>query len=483
MDALQAPIERVVERAEWFVRTPSLRLLHIITSEAARVPVLQHLTAAEMLEQNTCPFFVLEAPTEPQDDGWSARSEELRLDWKLLAESAPEGTRLPSSWPEQRSDSSLSRFALELGQALSRCSPPTMTGLVIVLAPVWVTDGAHFLVDLEALVTSAPLAHARFIVVETATEHALPLVDRLGDHATRADARVDEHALRKEANARIRAMQTAPPGATGPRLMGAAGPSIAPPVDRRRRDLTPEQQRVAAQSAGLAPIHFDVQAMQQYACSVLLAAAAFRDGNVEAALEHQYAARGFCERHGLQREAIVHQLVLAGHVLQAGEPKLALDQFREASQSATDASFYDLGVQAQMGAGACLVLLGQPETAATTYFAAAQLGSQHQVAPELTVECYRTAGQLLMSIGRTAEAATTFRRGLEAADSAAANVVKSSSAREIMRELASHYRHSHMFEQAIALEEQAAALDESEVTLTEQEGGANDQAPPSTKPH
>jgi len=74
VDSLTTPIERVVEGSEWFVRTPSLRLLYVATSELVRKPVLAHLTAAEMLDANTCPFFVLEAVTEPSDDGWEARS-------------------------------------------------------------------------------------------------------------------------------------------------------------------------------------------------------------------------------------------------------------------------------------------------------------------------------------------------------------------------------------------------------------------------
>ena len=32
MDALREPLERVVEATEWFVRTPSVRLLYVTTS-------------------------------------------------------------------------------------------------------------------------------------------------------------------------------------------------------------------------------------------------------------------------------------------------------------------------------------------------------------------------------------------------------------------------------------------------------------------
>src|ERR1044071_1525363 len=136
MEAMVKPLERVVEATEWFVRTPELRLLHIVTSGVLRIPVLQHLTATELLDANTCPFFVLEAATEPGDDGWSLRAEELRADWQGLLESAPDPAAMAPLWPEERRRPPVARFALELGKALSLLRPP-MTGLVIVVAPVW----------------------------------------------------------------------------------------------------------------------------------------------------------------------------------------------------------------------------------------------------------------------------------------------------------------------------------------------------------
>ena len=75
METLSAPLQRVAEASEWFIRTPSLRLLYIVTSGVLRLAVLEQLTATELLDVNGCPFFVLEAPTEIDDDGWMLRSD------------------------------------------------------------------------------------------------------------------------------------------------------------------------------------------------------------------------------------------------------------------------------------------------------------------------------------------------------------------------------------------------------------------------
>ncbi|MBK6534643.1 MAG: hypothetical protein IPF99_35370 [Deltaproteobacteria bacterium] len=231
MQSLVGPIERVVESAEWFVRTPSLRVLHVTTTALLRLPVLQHLTATELLEVNDAPFFVLEAPTEPGDDGWALRCEELRADWQSLSESSPDTLPMAPLWPVCGAPTPLARFAQELSQALRVLRPP-MGGLVIVLAPVWVREPQRWSDDLRALLGEPGLRAARFVVVELETAASLPALEALGAAVERVDARVDDRAVRDEMNARLDAMRAAPAGATGPQLVGAAGPSAPAPARR-----------------------------------------------------------------------------------------------------------------------------------------------------------------------------------------------------------------------------------------------------------
>src|SRR5256885_3330593 len=104
-----------------------------------------------------------------------------------------------------------------------------MTGLVIVLAPVWVRDRARWRDDLTILVGSPYLTKARFIVVEVDEAAATPVVEKLGPAGSSVDARIDDGTLRAEMSARLDAMKAAPPGATALQLLGAAGPAGAPP--------------------------------------------------------------------------------------------------------------------------------------------------------------------------------------------------------------------------------------------------------------
>src|SRR5882724_11239976 len=214
MDSFVKPLERVVEATEWFLRTPTLRVLHVATSGLLRAPVLRHLTAAELLDFNTCPFFVLEAPTEVDDDGWGLRADELRADWEGLRDGAPGPDDVAPLWPAHGEQPSVARFAHELHHALGLLRAP-MTGLVIVLAPVWVRDAARWCDDLAALLPQKELAKARFVIVETETAAALPMVEKLGPLAERVDARIDDAQLDADASASVAAMMEAPPGANG----------------------------------------------------------------------------------------------------------------------------------------------------------------------------------------------------------------------------------------------------------------------------
>ena len=460
MDALVQPIERVVEAGEWFVRTPSLRVLHIVTSGLLRTPVLSHLCASELLEANTCPFFVLEGPTEPGDDGWTLRAEELRLDWEGLAKSAPDDVFVEPLWAPQHARTPLTRFGLELGRALASVRAP-MTGLVIVLAPVWVRDPEVWRRDLEILLAERGLAGARFVIVELEEPHALPVVRKLGGAAEHLDLRVDEAALRDEANARLDAMKNAPPGATGPQLVGAAGPRVTPP--RRKRDpapLTPEQREETARQIGIAPAMLDPDVMQSLRVLVLSAAAAMGEKNAPEAVRLQREARDLCMQHGLAREAVVNELVLAGYVLQGGSPARALELFRDARGRAEAAQLADFAVQAQMAVGSCLLVLKQVDEAAAAYAQAGQLGA-NAGAPILAIEAYRMCGQLLASRGKLQEASTAFRRALDTAEDGGEAVKTGSTAMEAARELAALCRKHGLTQQAASLEAQAAAIEAS----------------------
>lgn len=459
MDALSQPIERVLEASEHFVRTPSVRVLHVLTSQLLRTPVLEHLCANEYYDFNTCPFFVLEGATEPGDDGWLVRCEELRGDWEALAAEAPEGAMAPL-WPAQRAQAPVARFGLELGAALSLLRPP-MTGLVIVLAPLVLRDAPQWRRDLGILLRERALSRARFILVELEEAASYPVLDELpAGSVERVDAKIDDRALAAEMDQRIDLMANAPPGATGPILAGAAGPRVAPPPRRRQATpMTPAQREERAKELGIPAAYLDPDVMQALRVLVMRAAQALRDGRAPEAVRYQREARDHCVAHGMPREAVVAELVLAGYVLQGGSPERALDVFRDAARRAETGQLGDLAVQAHMAIASCLLVLERVEDAAVAYAEAGKLGMASG-ATVLAIEAYRMCGQLLASRNRLEEAATAFRRALEAADRTPPEQRPATSAPDAARQLAALCRKHGLHQQADSLEAQAAALEE-----------------------
>jgi hypothetical protein len=333
-------MQRVAEASEWFVRTPSLRLLYILTDNLLRLAVLEHVTATELFGVNASPLFVLEAPTESDHDGWTLRCEELRADWAGLVDTAAQtGVSLAPLWPEPIASNAFERFCLELHMALHAAG----SGLVLVLAPVWILDRDRWQHDLSTLLGFELLDTARFIVVECGGGESLPFfVRQLGPLADILDARVQPEVVRSEMRARIEAMLDASPDDGSHRLTGAAAPRFAPPPREGASSPSPEFLVMKAQQLGISPALLDGNAMHQLRVSVFGAALAMADSDVDGALAAQMCARDFFVAHGLAREAVVSELVLGGFALQAGERELANGSFVRAHQRASEAGLSDL---------------------------------------------------------------------------------------------------------------------------------------------
>lgn len=451
MQALVSSLERVVEAADWFVRTPSLRLLHVTTTSLLRNAVLSHLAATEMLPHARAPFFVLEAPVEPSDDGWALRAEELRFDWSRLAATAPSDVRVPPLPSDVSDEPPLVHFARHLADCLERL-PEAARSLVVVLAPIWIrtSDGvfpdqtvaARWREDLEQLLTSSALGRARFVVVETDSDHTAPVARKLGARADSVCAVPDEDAIRAESDQRLSNLRAAPVGATGTRLVGGAGPAVlAPPRIGEKR----------SSSTSASP----TEAMRLLHIELLSGAAAMRDGDVVRAAGHQREAVEICSRHGMTQEAIVNELVLGGYLV-GTDRGLAIGTFTAAEAKACTAGRCDLMAQARMAIAACRGLDGHTLEAAVDYADAAQL-AERAGSTAIAIECFRTSGQLLLSVGDVERGAMALRRAL---DVAGATQLAGTTAPDAARALASLCRSHGLDAQARSLEEQARALDD-----------------------
>jgi tetratricopeptide (TPR) repeat protein len=360
-------------------------------------------------------------------------------------------------WAEPVAKTPLARFGMELGRATAALNPPA-TGLTIVIAPVWVTDAKPWCAGLSALLWERGLPRVRFVIVETDTEYGLELLEDHRAHLEHIDARVSEQAVADEAKARLEAMKSAPAGATGPRVMGAAGPDIAPPPRKNQpAPLTPEQAIAKAKELGIPAAYLQPDVMQRLNLLLMSAALAARDKNLVEAIRHQREARDFCSAQGMHRESVVNELILGSYLLQGGSTDKALELYREARKRAEEHKLSEQAVQSQLAVGACLFMLKRLDEAATAYAEAGNLGVEQKSIP-LAIEAFRMCGQIAASRGHLEQAGSAFRRALAAAESAP-DVAGSSSAPEAARQLAALCRKHNMTAQADSLEAQAAAME------------------------
>ncbi|ATB35059.1 hypothetical protein CYFUS_000471 [Cystobacter fuscus] len=446
---------------QWFIVARELRLLHVTTSPELRLAALEHIAAAEHHGDNHAPFFVLETPTSEGDDGWDGRAEELHADYeelRTLLTDANEGISLPQAWAPPRAQIPLVRFGLEVGEALRRLTAP-FDGLVLVLAPIEVRQPKRWVADLQALLTRPELKKARFIVVEADGAHCARVAEALGKQAERVDASVEEKAAREDMARVLASMASAPVGATGARLSGAAGPRVAPPPRPGAARLMPTAQREElARQLNVAPALLDLEFQQTLRRKVFSAAQALREGNPVLAVQEQREARDLCLAAGLGREAVSLDLVLGGYVLQAGRHAQALEIFREVRQRAEAHQLRDMAVQAQLAQASTLLVLQRIEDATLAYAEAGQLGMAAS-SPMLGIEGYRMCGQLLAAAGKPLEAATVWKRALDVASKASPDERRTTSAPEAARQLAALCRQHGLKTQAESLEAQASSLE------------------------
>jgi tetratricopeptide (TPR) repeat protein len=462
MNTLHQPLARVSEAMQEFVWRKDVRLLHVVTTGPLRLAVLEHIAAAEHLGESRCPFFVLEAPCEAEDNGWTARTDELRDDGEELCElleRSDEGIALApvrAASTDTRTKTPFARFGVELRALVERLQAP-LEGVVLVLAPLWVRAPKPWIEELTVLLCQNGFASVRWVIVDLEDAVCAPLSRALGRRARHVDARVDAAAARAETDEMLAAIKAAPSGATGARLCGAAGPpELPPPRKNEATALTP----ALAMAAGVPEPLTNAALLQQLRALTLGAARSTRDGNAPEATRQQREALELCLNARLVRESVVMELVLGGYVLQGGAHTHALDVFHRARQRAEAAGFAELAVQAQLAVAGSLFAQRRTAEATAAYVEAGQLGAALR-SPVLAIESYRMAGQLLAASGMVDFAGAAWRRALDLANAATPLDRKASSAAETARALAALCRTHRLTEQAAALEAQAAAIEGS----------------------
>jgi tetratricopeptide (TPR) repeat protein len=486
IDAITKPLARVVDAAQTFVAERDVRLLHVITTEALRIATIRHIVAEELHSENRCPFLILEAPAVANGAGWGACADELRADMEELRalheKAGDHGIEIRSMPREARCSSALGRFGVELRAALECVSAP-IEGLVIVLAPIEVGDAKQWAEDVAALVGRKDLARARWVIVDIEDPICRPAAEALGEAAITVDARVAGADIRAGIEDMLASVASAPPGARGMRLVGAAGPDeLPPPRKTRPAPPTPEQAQALADAKGVPAASLQVEPMHKLRSLVVSAAAALARGDAQGAVAKQREARSMSLGMGLRRVAVMMALVLGGYAIQAGASQTAVEIFREARAEAEAEKLPELAAQAQMAIGASLLVQKKSDDAAFAFAEAGGLAAT-MGSPIMAIEGYRMCGQLLAAKGDHEHASQAFCRALEIADDTTTIERGVSSAPQAARALAALCRAHALEVQATSLEQQAIAMEQLQDYDTDLEREEEEKEPRHARKH
>jgi tetratricopeptide (TPR) repeat protein len=451
MDAIDRPLTRLHEATDLFVVAKEVRLLHAVASASLRIRALETMVRFEHHPANRAPWFVLEAPADATDAGWSTRIDELRSQWDLrtVEKARPRFPAIDRAVAEE----SVTAFGVEL-QKLCGLVPKRLEGMVVVLSPLYVHDRARWLAELDALIGAGALDGVRFVVLDLEEPIAAPIAARLGPRALAADARIDPAAIREELGARVEAMKKHF-GATDHRATGLGAPDVPPPL--RGRPASSEAVRVLMRTKGLNENLAPDGEIPLSRLRALEAAIAFRDGRVAEAVRLQIEARDALDRARVPHDAGIAELIAAMYALQGGAHAESERMLLSVGERASTHDDPMLGLLARNALGALYLLANRYEQAAAIYADAAPLAKRAAM-PELEVDAWRLAGDSLARAGRPDDAARAWVQAIRVAEDAGPAVSPRTSAPEIALQLAAIYDEHGLTDHAAALRAQSRAL-------------------------
>ena len=421
MRAVERSLESLYEATDSFVVTGGERVLHVVSSLALRLPVLQVLASFEYHPASAGPWFFAEATDDPL--GWDARAEEVELQWlprtdedadpafpPLIAEraAAPAGQTAELA--------GLPRFVERL-QAASASLPDAFDELVLVLAPARVRDPERWVAELRALLLRTTLTSLRFVVVDVGNPVSTPAFTDF--HALVADVRLDRSEVAAEHRTRIEAavaaFQSAASSRTAPDRMAprptGAGPDVLPPSRPDQPVATARGAEAAWRDAGVSeglmpggPGH----AAYVFALRAGLAVLDERPGDA-AVLQEQACDR--LDAAGLFAEAGSLALMQALYFQRAGALDRAGHILETTLERAENMDEPLLAAKAQMILAGLRSAAGDHEAAASCWSRAAGYATLAGLS-SLAVEAWRVAGQIFYGLGRSTEAQDAYENAI-----------------------------------------------------------------------
>ncbi|MGE0790507.1 MAG: hypothetical protein AB7S26_32820 [Sandaracinaceae bacterium] len=455
MEAYARPIRELAERLRAFVWTRTQRLFHITTDEALWGATLELVMGFEHHADNVSPFVLLDHAHEKDGHGWDACARKVREDHaaRRLA-MAEHGYALGALGAQSQAGHPLARFGAAASDVIAKgCAP--LDGLLLVVAPAMVDDGAALDRDLRELVRALP--RARWIVIERGACSVSAELAR-ATSAGHGRATVDEDEAVRELEATLDASAAASADAPAAAQTGAAWPKGALPPGAGG-SAARRAGAVAAAAAALGmPAAMFTGALRDLRQHVLRGAVALRRGDPIAAAQHQGRAARSASAAGMDREALLMEMIGANHLVAAEQRDLARERYQSCADRAKTHGWADLAAQSLMAIGA-LHLVDRDRSAASIAYGWAGRAARDGGESALAIEGFRMAGQCAAEDGNHEVARKLFSEALSVAsplDDAAAG---RTSAPVAARQLAERFDSMGGTAQAQSLRAQAQRME------------------------
>ena len=458
MEAFAKPIKALSERVAWFVRKKGIRLLHVTADNPSREAAVELVMGYEFHAENRSPFVRADSPFSKAEPAWAERSSALRQQHEVRRKKMEKaGVVLPALRATPASGKPLVDFAMQV-QQLALARVPPLEGLVVVLAPVAVSDVGDWDNAVGELVATPSLSEVSWVVIDLVTLAIPKTLRALGDKALATTCVVDEKEARDELARQIDLSAAAAAGAPAAAQTGGAWPrGVVPPSRSRAPKLDDAGKAAFAAAAGIPMGLFD-PGIREIRTGVMRAAQRLRVGDTQGAIRNQALAAERAANAGMTKEATVLELVLCAYLMNAGQNALAAERYEACARRARESRWHDLEAQALMALGALHLVARDRDRAAAAYARAGAAGRDGKET-RLAIEGFRMAGQLRVEAGDREQAIQLFGEAIALSNPLPLPDAGRTSAPLAARQLAELCRKQGLKPQAASLEEQAKRME------------------------
>ena len=388
MDPITIAAKRFAIELETFWRPPPGHeldgppVLRLVADRSDQKEMRKALRVMELQPESRRPFVIVESAFSSEEAFALATACTLERDYeKLRKDLAEDGLTIPVLAPAAR-PVTIDRLAAQLVLAAEGVSQ-ALEGLVVVLLPTSVTDGAPYAPFALRLASVSNGSTLRVCVLDHPSLH-----NKLPGQASFA---VDQGALL----AYLKKLK--PNRSKGP---ASSAPRLSPP---QKAALEKElKRRIPAQATG-----------DELRTLLLDAGKAMSDGQFRTAIRKFRAARMLCHLSGLTEEEAATSIALGSAALAAQDKRAAIAAYRAAKQIALAKALPVVAAQAELGIAGAHWSTQDFRDARMSYTEVVQLAAS---IPGLRLEAMRMEAECFVLEEQPLKAIASFGRVLDAAE-------------------------------------------------------------------